>query len=76
MDKEGLLVWAKNGERVWTKDELYKDSMKGIVPVSDPTPKFKYNVRPNNYVSDPSSSESDSESEEDRKGGRGCGVHQ
>ncbi|RMZ83356.1 hypothetical protein DV737_g1654, partial [Chaetothyriales sp. CBS 132003] len=26
VDAEGLLVWAKNGERVWTKDELYKDS--------------------------------------------------
>lgn len=27
VDEQGLLVWAKNGERVWTKDELYKDSM-------------------------------------------------
>ena len=26
VDKDGLLVWAKNGEKVWTKDEIYKDS--------------------------------------------------
>jgi hypothetical protein len=52
----GLLVWAKNGERVWTKDELYKDSLEGIVPASDPTPEYKYNVRPEGASSDDSSS--------------------
>ncbi|KAL2416870.1 hypothetical protein ABEF95_008544 [Exophiala dermatitidis] len=46
VDEEGRLVWAKNGQRVWTKDELYKDSINGIVPVSDPTPEFRYNVPP------------------------------
>ncbi|KAK5261239.1 hypothetical protein LTR40_002608 [Exophiala xenobiotica] len=26
VNKQGLLVWAKNGELVWTKDELFRDS--------------------------------------------------
>ena len=67
INEEGLFVWAKNGERVWTKDELYKDSVKGIVPVTDPTPKFEYNVPPpdgrGRYSSD-SDSSSPSEDEE------------
>ncbi len=46
VDQQGLLRWAKNGEKVWTKDTLYKDSMEGIVPIGDQGPKFHYNVRP------------------------------
>lgn len=63
IDKDGLLVWAKNGGRVWTKDELYKDSLNGIVPVTDPTPKFQYNVPPS--AADEYNSTSSDESEED-----------
>ena len=61
----GLLEWAKNGELVWTKDELYKDSIKGIVPISDPTPEFQYNVPPpgSNPNSDSSISDSESDNE-------------
>ena len=43
VDADGLLRWAKNNEKVWTKDELFKDSIKGIVPANDPTPAFKSN---------------------------------
>lgn len=66
INEEGLFVWAKNGERVWTKDELYKDSVQGIVPVSDPTPAFRYNVPPPEAEdSNSSSSSSDDEDEEE-----------
>jgi hypothetical protein len=59
IDKQGLLVWAKNGEPVWTKDELYKDSMNGIVPTNDPTP--AYNAAPKKDSSDESSTEDSEE---------------
>ncbi|EXJ58407.1 hypothetical protein A1O7_05832 [Cladophialophora yegresii CBS 114405] len=58
VNSEGLLVWAKNGELVWTKDELFKDSVNGIVPIDDPSPQWKYNVPPAGK-SDSSSSSSD-----------------
>lgn len=60
----GRLVWAKNGECVWTKDELYKDSMKGIVPVADSTPVYKANVPATTQSSsDTSSADFDDEEE-------------
>lgn len=65
INEEGLFEWVKNGERVWTKDELYKDSVKGIVPVTDPTPKFEYNVPPPDGRGRYSESESDSDSDSD-----------
>ena len=68
VDKDGLLRWAKNGELVWTKDELYKDSVKGIVPTSDPTPQFQHNVAPQQSTSEELSSDSESESDEDEDG--------
>lgn len=69
VDQDGLLVWAKNGEKVWTKDELYKDSIDGIVPITSPTPAFKYNVPPEGVESGSTSSESDDERNEDGKEG-------
>ncbi|EXJ80737.1 hypothetical protein A1O3_07021 [Capronia epimyces CBS 606.96] len=71
VDDHGRLVWAKNGQRVWTKDELYKDSVSGIVPVSDPTPKFKYNVPPSsaNDSDTISSDESEEDTEEENAAG-------
>jgi hypothetical protein len=39
VDKEGRLVWAKNGYRINTTVD-YKDSINGIVPVDDPTPAY------------------------------------
>ena len=62
---KGRLVWAKNGEKVWTKDELYKDSIKGILPVTDPTPQFRYNIRPEGVDSGSTTSESEADSEDD-----------
>lgn len=63
IDEDGLFEWVKNGERVWTKDELYKDSVQGIVPVTDPTPKFEYNVPPPDGRGRYSESDSDSDSD-------------
>jgi hypothetical protein len=60
VDEQGLLVWAKNGEMVWTKDELYRDSVDGIVPIDDSAPTWKHNVPPGEGGSDSSSGESDS----------------
>lgn len=57
VDAQGRLCWAKNGERITTKDAYYRDSMRGIVPKSDGTPKFKSNV--------PAATESAPESDED-----------
>lgn len=65
INEQGLLVWAKNGELVWTKDELYKDSINGIVPISDPTPKFKYNVPPPDGNDSESSSSEESEDDDE-----------
>lgn len=39
VDREGRLVWAKNGIRIDTTEE-WKDSIHGIVPAHDPTPAF------------------------------------
>ena len=75
VNDKGLLEWAKNGELVWTKDELYKDSINGIVPVSDPSPKFQYNIPPPGAgsvsSSDSSSLDSESESETNAEGDEG-----
>jgi hypothetical protein len=71
VDKDGLLVWAKNGEKVWTKDEIYKDSIHGIVPITSSAPAFKYNVAPEGVERGSTSSESDDESDEDGEGDEG-----
>ncbi|KAI9764528.1 MAG: hypothetical protein M1840_008354 [Geoglossum simile] len=39
IDDEGRLCWAKNGARIDTS-EKYRDSIHGIVPISDTTPAF------------------------------------
>ncbi len=66
VDDQGRLRWAKNGEKVWTKDTLFKDSMKGIVPVEDQGAEFHHNVRPDGVDSDSTSSRSDEESKDER----------
>lgn len=38
-DDEGRFCWAKNGARIETTNG-YKDSIKGIVPLNDPTPGY------------------------------------
>ncbi|KAK4980972.1 hypothetical protein LTR66_010260 [Elasticomyces elasticus] len=40
IDNEGRLCWAKNGIRITTSPE-WKDSMHGIVPVSDKAPSWR-----------------------------------
>ena len=64
IDAEGQLIWAKNGERVWTKDELYRDSVNGIVPTNDPAPAWSHNVK-TDYHDSSSHSDSDSDAEEE-----------
>ena len=66
VNEQGLLIWAKNGELVWTKDELFRDSLKGIVPISDQTPTFEYNVPPPpGGPSDSTASDGSSEDDQD-----------
>ncbi|KIY00739.1 uncharacterized protein Z520_03404 [Fonsecaea multimorphosa CBS 102226] len=65
VNEKGLLVWAKNGELVWTKDELFKDSVNGIVPIDDSAPKWKYNVPPPDASESDSSSSDESEAEDE-----------
>lgn len=62
IDQDGKFRWAKNNEYVWTKDELYRDSVKGIVPTSDSAPAWGHNVK-TDYHND-SSSDSDSSDDE------------
>ncbi len=74
VNEQGLLVWAKNGELVWTMDELYRDSVNGIVPVDDPAPEWRYNVPPRDSdQSDRSSSDESSvdDSEDNTSGDEG-----
>jgi hypothetical protein len=40
VDEEGRFHWAKNGERVTTSSEQFRDSIHGVVPVDDNTPRF------------------------------------
>lgn len=69
VDESGRLRWAKDGNKVWTKDALFTDSMEGIVPIADRGPTFQYNVRPDGFESEsaPTSDGPDQsdESEED-----------
>ena len=60
INKQGQLVWAKNGQLVWTKDELYRDSVEGIVPLADPAAPWDHNVR-TQYHENPYAQHSDSE---------------
>jgi hypothetical protein len=71
VDKDGLLVWAKNGEKVWTKDELYRDSLEGIVPIASSVPAFKYNVAPEGAEAGSTSSDSEDEGEDEKEGDEG-----
>jgi hypothetical protein len=71
VDKDGLLVWAKNGEKVRTKDELYRDSLEGIVPIASSVPAFKYNVAPEGAEASSTSSDSEDEGEDEKEGDEG-----
>lgn len=63
INDKGQLVWAKNDELVWTKDELYRDSVNGIVPVDDASPTWKANVLADGHH-DTSSDDSDFDSDD------------
>ncbi|KAK3063098.1 hypothetical protein LTS18_002757 [Coniosporium uncinatum] len=41
IDSEGKLCWAKNGERITTNANYYKDSVNGIVPNNEDVPAFR-----------------------------------
>ncbi|THZ08253.1 hypothetical protein D6C95_01696 [Aureobasidium pullulans] len=61
IDDEGLLCWAKNGERISTSPE-WKDSMEGIVPIDDDTTPTWRNTSGRQELA-ASSSDSDSDSD-------------
>ncbi|KAK5075452.1 hypothetical protein LTR64_001659 [Lithohypha guttulata] len=64
IDKKGRLIWAKNGEPVWTKDELYRDSVRGIVPVKDKSPIWREHTTREGEVDSSSGSDSDTDDED------------
>lgn len=72
VDKRGSLRWAKNGEKVWTKDSLYKDSIQGIVPIESQVPKFRYNVRPDGVESDVTSSSGEQDQTDQNDADNSC----
>lgn len=63
IDDDGRLVWAKNGERITTDGEQFRDSIRGVVKNDDPAPRFKSNVPKPGEDSDSDSSESEDEDE-------------
>lgn len=63
VDEVGRFRWAKNGERVTTDSEKFRDSINGVVPVGDKTPRFKGNSPEGNEIADISSSSSNSDDE-------------
>lgn len=65
IDKDGKFRWAKNNELVWTKDELYRDSVKGIVPTNDSAPEWTHNVKTEYHKDSDDSSDSDSSDEDE-----------
>lgn len=71
IDKQGRLRYAKNNELVNTNAQ-FRDSLRGIVPINDPTPAFREDIRfPNKQplttthtsISDSDSSLSDADSD-------------
>lgn len=60
VDEQGQLCWAKNGERISTTPE-YRDSLAGIVPVSDKkTPTWQETTGRQSTIDSPDDSESSS----------------
>lgn len=64
VNAQGLLEWAKNGELVWTRDSLFRDSEVGIVPVDSDVPSW------HPATSAPEKEDSDSDSDEDSSAGK------
>ena len=62
VDKQGLLCWAKNGERISTTIE-FKDSVHGIVDKNASTPTFRETTGASLFDESESSDEEDSQSE-------------
>uniref|UniRef100_A0A093XIJ8 Putative membrane protein ycf1 n=1 Tax=Talaromyces marneffei PM1 TaxID=1077442 RepID=A0A093XIJ8_TALMA len=65
VDASGRFRWAKNGERVWTDSERFKDSIRGVVPVEDKTPTFREYTKEGNEMLTESSEEDDDDDAED-----------
>ncbi|KAH0172965.1 hypothetical protein KCU67_g1506, partial [Aureobasidium melanogenum] len=61
IDDDGMLCWAKNGQRISTSPE-WKDSMEGIVPITDnTTPTWRNTSGRQKLPASSSGSESDSD---------------
>lgn len=65
VDESGRFRWAKNGERVWTDSERFKDSIRGVVPLEDKTPTFREYTKEGEEVLTESSEDGDDESDEE-----------
>ena len=55
VDEEGRFRWAKNGERVTTSSEQFRDSIHGVVPVDDSAPRFREHSAEGDEISQPPS---------------------
>ena len=63
VDKQGMLCWAKNGERISTTTE-FKDSVHGIVEKNDSTPTYREASGGNYQRQSDSSDEEDTDSDD------------
>ncbi|EED16189.1 IQ calmodulin-binding motif protein [Talaromyces stipitatus ATCC 10500] len=71
VDEAGRFRWAKNGERVWTDSDQFRDSIRGVVPVGDKTPTFQEYTKEGDEVitseDDDDEDEDDSDEESDEE---------
>lgn len=67
VDEEGRFRWAKNGERVSTDGERFKDSIRGVVPVDDKTPSFRQYTAEGDMVVDSSDDDDSDDDDEEEK---------
>ena len=63
VDKEGMLCWAKNGERISTST-AFKDSVRGIVDRNDTTPTYREAAGASHADASESSDDEDTESDD------------
>lgn len=75
IDKQGLLCWAKNGQRITTSPE-FKDSVDGIVPVESKTPTWREVTRKEQGKEEPDIDKSDADSDSDSVSGISVGSNE
>ncbi|OKL56996.1 hypothetical protein UA08_07716 [Talaromyces atroroseus] len=65
VDANGRFRWAKDGQRVWTDSDHFRDSIRGVVPVDNNTPSFRqYSEEGDELIGSSSSTSSDDSDDE------------